>query len=165
MKFGMLPQNIVRNLVHRLGISLPFTERYLFNKKACYKHTNIDNYSFQNTYEDSLRYSITRCYPVYYGFKQAKYFLYHCEDGRFNFALASFHKAVGVTIKLIITAWYENEYSKRVVFDAIHPGENASLYRLNDIVNRRNPVRAVLICPDKYVFEIISNQCFTAMQA
>lgn len=158
MKIGMLPQNIVRNLVHRLGISLPLSERYIFNKKAYHERANINNDSFKNIYEENLKDSITKCYPVYYGFKQAKYFLYHCEDGRFDFAVVYFHHSAGMTIKLTITAWHENQHRERVVFDAIHPGKNASLYRLDDIVNRRNLVQTVLICPDEYVFDIISNQ-------
>ena len=158
MKLGMLPQNIVRNLANRLHISLPFSERYVFNKKACHERINIDSHSFQNTYEDNLKYSIKRCYPAYYGFKYVKYFLYHCENGRFDFAVVYFKNDARMTIKLTMTAWHEKQHPERVVFDAIHPGKNASLYMLNDIVDRRDLVGTVLICPDEYVFEIISNQ-------
>ena len=75
-----------------------------------------------------------------YGFTQAKYFLYHCEDGCFDFAVAYFNHPIGKTDKIAITAWHENQYQERVVFDAIHPRKKASLYRVNNIVNCRNRV-------------------------
>lgn len=158
IKTGILNQNIVHNLMYRLGMSLSLNERYTFNKKACHERIIIDNYSFKNIYEKRLIDLLKKYYLVRYGFTQVKYFLYHCEDGCFDFAVAYLKHPVGKTVKIAITAWRGNQYQERVVLDAIHPGKNASLYRVNNIVNCRNRVQTVLICPDEYIFDIISNQ-------
>lgn len=149
---GWHPENVVPNLMKRIGLKLTGTERYLFNKKACHYQVLIGNP------DEEYKQIIENAYPVLYGYKPSHVYWYRTETSQVNFGIVYYSDSKGNVYKLPISAWAANSAVKPVrVYDTLNIAPPYPPYDLDKLVRYGNSQTA-LICDSEATVEYIKRE-------